>query len=245
MEAKRMGRPPKPEAEKRQQIGVRTSPDLKDRLEGAAAANARSVAQEAELRLIQSFDADDLMNDASTKSMFIQMAGEIRRAERATGKAWHQDVTTHRAAAALIKDFLEHHAPMTTNFDALLSARQAIGDLQSRGDILRKLLADYNVIRQSMRLADLLLPGGMWRGFAENPEAEWSDPDGRSLSVEDMDLLRTKLAELNDIQREIDEKSPRFLALGEPYRDAIKKGDDLYNTLRRGNRVGGEDGASV
>lgn len=54
------GRPPKPDAEKRQQIGVRTSPALKAMLEAAAAENGRSVAQEAELRLLASFDAETL-----------------------------------------------------------------------------------------------------------------------------------------------------------------------------------------
>jgi len=52
-----IGRPPS--AVRRQQIGVRTSPSLKAQLEEAARTNGRSVAQEAELRLIASFDYED------------------------------------------------------------------------------------------------------------------------------------------------------------------------------------------
>ena len=52
-----IGRPPS--SVRRQQIGVRTSPILKAKLEDAARSNGRSVAQEAELRLIASFDYED------------------------------------------------------------------------------------------------------------------------------------------------------------------------------------------
>ncbi|RYG86879.1 MAG: hypothetical protein EON58_21230 [Alphaproteobacteria bacterium] len=56
---KERGRPRLSPGQKRQQIGVRTSPSLKTALEAAAAANCRSVAQEAEWRLERSFaDAD-------------------------------------------------------------------------------------------------------------------------------------------------------------------------------------------
>lgn len=60
-----MGRPAKPIHEKRQQIGVRTSSALKAMLENAAAENGRSVAQEAEFRLENSFLADDVRSICS------------------------------------------------------------------------------------------------------------------------------------------------------------------------------------
>lgn len=55
------GRPRIAEGAKRQQIGVRTSPLLKERLEIAALANGRSVAAEAEARLDRSFYGDDVI----------------------------------------------------------------------------------------------------------------------------------------------------------------------------------------
>lgn len=55
------GRPEMLPENRRQQIGVRTSPLLKARLEVAALANGRSVAAEAEARLDRSFYGDDVM----------------------------------------------------------------------------------------------------------------------------------------------------------------------------------------
>lgn len=95
-EAKR-GRPAKPDSEKRQQIGVRTSPTLKTDLEQAAAENGRSVAQEAELRLERSFEAERQAGDAETSRLLNMIANEIAIIQSHTGKRWHRDLMTWAA----------------------------------------------------------------------------------------------------------------------------------------------------
>lgn len=55
----RRGRPPKHESDvKRIPIGFRTTPEFKAKIDAAAAASGRSLAQEIELRLEQSFRDD-------------------------------------------------------------------------------------------------------------------------------------------------------------------------------------------
>lgn len=67
------GRPRKPDIEaKRHAIGFRTTLDLKLRIEAAAAESRRSVAQEIELRLERSFDAD-LIRNAVREAMCISV----------------------------------------------------------------------------------------------------------------------------------------------------------------------------
>lgn len=96
------GRPALPEAEKRQQIGVRTSPTLKLDLERAAGENGRSVAQEAELRLIESFEVERRAGTGETAQLLRMIADQIAMIERTTGKRWHRDLMTWAAAAEAI-----------------------------------------------------------------------------------------------------------------------------------------------
>lgn len=57
---KKQGRPALPNERKRQQIGVRCGTPLKSALEASAAINGRSVAAEAEIRLLKSFWKDGI-----------------------------------------------------------------------------------------------------------------------------------------------------------------------------------------
>jgi hypothetical protein len=97
-EAKR-GRPAMPEAERRQQIGVRTSPALKADLERASGENGRSIAQEAELRLVQSFEQDARAGDTETARLLSMIANDIAAIQRITGKRWHRDLATWAAVS--------------------------------------------------------------------------------------------------------------------------------------------------
>ena len=50
-----------PEAGKRHPLGIRTTAELKKKIEAAAAESGRSIAQEIELRLERSFDQDTML----------------------------------------------------------------------------------------------------------------------------------------------------------------------------------------
>ena len=87
---RRRGRPPKDQTEvKRHALGVRTTKALKEKLEDAAATTGRSVAQEVEYRLEQSFRGDKHI--AIPLDLLKLM---IETAEARTGQAWTEDFAT-------------------------------------------------------------------------------------------------------------------------------------------------------
>lgn len=99
-EAKR-GRPALPDEQKRQQIGVRTSPTLKAALEQAAADNGRSVAQEAEWRLQRTFEEEERAGGDHTARLLRIVAAEIEKIESVTNKRWSKDLKTWAAVARM------------------------------------------------------------------------------------------------------------------------------------------------
>ena len=103
MTGSKRGRPALPDDQKRQQIGVRTSPSLKASLEQAAAEKGRSVAQEAEWRLQQSFDDEQRAGGEHTASLLRIVAAEIEKIEASTGKRWSKNLTTWAAVARMFQ----------------------------------------------------------------------------------------------------------------------------------------------
>jgi hypothetical protein len=97
------GRPALPEEQKRQQIGVRTSLDMKRALEIAAERNGRSVAQEAEWRLQQSIDDEKRAGGEHTASLLRIVAAEIEKIEGMTRKHWNKDLATWAAVARMFQ----------------------------------------------------------------------------------------------------------------------------------------------
>src|SRR5437867_3040690 len=78
-EKKRMGRPVKPpEPGKRISLGLKVTPEIKDKIDRAARENGRTQSQEAELRLEQSFHAQRLLNQVLELAYGKALAGLIR-----------------------------------------------------------------------------------------------------------------------------------------------------------------------
>lgn len=102
IEGKR-GRPALPEDQKRQQIGVRTSPALKLALEQAAGAHGRSVAQEAEWRLERSIEDEARAGGEHNASLLRIVAAEIEKIEQMTKKRWTKDLATWAAVARMFQ----------------------------------------------------------------------------------------------------------------------------------------------
>lgn len=97
------GRPALPSEQKRQQIGVRTSPTLKQALEQAAGANGRSVAQEAEWRLERSIEDEQRAGGEHNASLLRIVAAEIEKIEQLTKKRWTKDLATWAAVARMFQ----------------------------------------------------------------------------------------------------------------------------------------------
>ncbi len=77
---RKIGAPPKrkPKPGERFQLGVRVTPEMKGRLEAAAEESGRSLSQEAELRLVWSFQSEDVLTDALALRFARAPAGIIR-----------------------------------------------------------------------------------------------------------------------------------------------------------------------
>jgi len=74
--AKRIGRPLKPaEAGKRVSLGLKVTPQFKERLDAAALETGRTQSQEAEMRLEQSFNREDLLGEAMCLAYGKELAG--------------------------------------------------------------------------------------------------------------------------------------------------------------------------
>lgn len=101
----KVGRPAlTPDKGKRAAIGLRTTPELKERLERIAAATGRSLSQEIEFRLERSLQEDDALRrefgDERTQRILRIMAQAAAAIEDQHGKKWHEDWDTYYAVLA-------------------------------------------------------------------------------------------------------------------------------------------------
>ena len=109
---RKRGRPPLASGEgKRFPLNMRTTKEVRDKLEAAAKISGRSLAQEVEFRLQRSFhDEEALHRDFGGKDRFKLLkwfAISIGVAERITGETWETDPETYRIAEKAMSVVLE------------------------------------------------------------------------------------------------------------------------------------------
>lgn len=231
MSETKRGRPAIPEAERRQQIGVRTSPGLKSDLERAAAENGRSVAQEAELRLVDSFESERRAGGVETAHLLRMMADQIAMIERATGKRWHRDLTTWAAVAeAIAKGPIQQLRPDRTTDDEV--ANEAWDQL-------------WQIMQEKSGHIERLRGGGLHASRQPEPTvAGASDALGsyvdtkrtalrlavEALQISDAerDQLRMALAALIVLDAAEADAEKKFHAAIDPYIQAEKRGQELF-----------------
>src|SRR5262245_61079549 len=110
-----MGRKPKPiDAVKRSAIGLRTTKAIYDRLAAEAESSGRSVVQEVERRLDQSFQDDALQRRAfgsrQTEIAAYLWGSTVRLLELTSGRSWTSDAGVRAAAAGAMAKILEELA---------------------------------------------------------------------------------------------------------------------------------------
>jgi hypothetical protein len=97
-----MGRKPTVKGGKLHVLNMRTTQDLRDKLEAAAKANGRSLSAEAEERLILSFAGhDEIFGDRKLYQLMSMMAMGIRVIEGTAGKSWRDDHATRLKIEAM------------------------------------------------------------------------------------------------------------------------------------------------
>ncbi len=101
--AKKRGRPKLPPGEgKRHPLNMRTTKEIRERLEAAARASGRSLAQEAEFRLQQSFGRDEIMAETwggtAALQVWLACASAAKALAVKNGVGWLDDPLTFAQA---------------------------------------------------------------------------------------------------------------------------------------------------
>ena len=114
----RLGRPPKgPYEDKRKTLSTRITSNLRTRLEEAAEETGRSLSQEIEFRLEQSFKDDEAVHEAlGGKHVYALMrllGSAVLIIETGTDKRWRDDRATHQQVKATIGNLLDGLGPHT------------------------------------------------------------------------------------------------------------------------------------
>ena len=109
---KRPGRPPRGEyVDKRKTLSTRITSDLRDRLDKSADESGRSLSQEIEFRLEQSFrDEKALYREFGDKSLYMTMrwfALTLDEAQQITEKPWKKDEETFGIAIKALWTMLQ------------------------------------------------------------------------------------------------------------------------------------------
>ena len=90
-------------------LNLKTTKELRDKMEAAAVASGRALTHEVEARLNRSFDFDYLMGDTETALVLRAIGSAIRRFEVTSGKNWTDNADTQEAvfeAATRIVDVI-------------------------------------------------------------------------------------------------------------------------------------------
>jgi hypothetical protein len=93
-------------AGKRHPLNMRTTKETRDRLAAAAAASGRSLVQEVEFRVEQTFRQEDarvqFFGGPELDALFKQIAGAVGFIEQKTGAKWTEDYETYIAVTAAL-----------------------------------------------------------------------------------------------------------------------------------------------
>jgi hypothetical protein len=120
--AKRRGRPPKTGVPRDARINIRVSLELLEKLKAAAAehGDGRTLSDEAELRLRESFEIGDAVRErfggAATASFLEVAALTITNLEAACfGRRWYENTFVHGKVKALLVDMIDRFKPVGSN----------------------------------------------------------------------------------------------------------------------------------
>lgn len=97
-------------------LSMRTTAEIRQRMEKAAEANGRSLASEVEDRLLSSFNQDDMLEamfgNAELINLFRILAASTDIVERRTGNSWTADYETFVAVRTAWKKLIDEFCPI-------------------------------------------------------------------------------------------------------------------------------------
>jgi hypothetical protein len=219
-----------PNRARRFQVPVRTTAEVRQKLEEACAASGKSLTQEVEARIERSLEMQELLGDDRRMALMVRIADQVTRAEAATGKKWHADTATYWAVRRLIEHVLHDVRPLPSNWEEVSALQVEMIQLAERRDVLENLLLQCGVIRRSV---NALLPQG-WPGvIVELPQDQWANPKApdSKLTDEDVSFLKDRLAEFREVTAEKDALTLRIGEMLKPHHEAKRIGEAIFATL--------------
>jgi hypothetical protein len=111
MSGRKVGRPPDGTEAKKSPLSLRTTAEVRDLIEKAAEESGRSLAQEVEFRVKQSFIHDQILG-SGTNSFWTVAIAAVKQIEKLTGKTWTGDAVTFLSVKAAINTTLDDFQPL-------------------------------------------------------------------------------------------------------------------------------------
>jgi len=122
---------------------MRTSPDLREKIEQAAEANGRSLTQEVERRLITSFIFDDSRGGPHIGAFANMLCAAIQNIELDTGHRWMDDFDTFTRVRGAAERLLEWRNPGIENISRINDAEARRDEASARHAGIREELAAF------------------------------------------------------------------------------------------------------
>lgn len=145
---RKKGRPPLPKGKaKREAIGLRTTPELKERLQKAADKSGRSLSQEAEFRIELSYLADSFLGGQKYADVARYMSVVIDIIESHKKARWTADYETFQAVLVAVRMILKEFAEPELQDDlvAEVLSEFRLLDLVERAREISKSLTSNNM----------------------------------------------------------------------------------------------------
>jgi hypothetical protein len=186
MEGRKVGRPRKGDTAKRAPLNMKTTPQLRDRMQRAADANGRALTQEVEARLDRSLDRDDQFGGQHVATFVDLLGMTIRVIEQRHGARWIDEPGTYDAVEAASLRLLGWNRPREPDmhYVKMAEVHRAWNAAHAAYDDATKALDDYRGglgVKSTGGIEALSWPPpptGLFAGAARaaaDPRAGWSD----------------------------------------------------------------------
>lgn len=214
-----MGRPPKPQHEKRQLVGVRFDPEDRMRLEEMAARANRSVGAEAERRVIATLGLDE-----HSLSLVALIATEISAIQKETGAPWHLDQRTWFAVAELMRNLPPIDTRPDIPDDELEEAAAEVRQLSTaRTEVINELSTMGLPVPEFANPIGMVDALGDPRQFARQFAQQSTSPTARGRALKLLDDLDRLDGEIEDAGRQAAWASIFHIEQGEEGRNLYRR----------------------
>ncbi|WP_294211386.1 hypothetical protein [uncultured Sphingomonas sp.] len=139
----KVGRPAEGKAAKNAPLNMRTSPDLRAKIEAAADANGRSLTQEVERRLITSFIFDDSRGGPHIGAFANMVCAVIQNVELDTGVRWMDDFDTFARVRGAVERLLEWRNPGMNGYERVDDLRKTMDAARVRMEDATEALTQF------------------------------------------------------------------------------------------------------